>query len=514
MTTSCRRFYQFFLAVSLLLAGFAARASVVDVLFTHARVIDGSGRPAFIGDVAVTGGQVSFVGDAAKHNIIATQTIDAAGKYLTPGFIDLHAHGNPVKDGAFTNFISMGVTSVVLGQDGFSPAISGIQSWQQQWDPQGVAVNIGMLVGHGSLRRYVGIGNVSNVSEKQISAMESVLNNALDTHFGLSTGLEYVPAIHAPESELIALAKIVGKKHRLIMSHMRSEDDDKLFTSIHELARQGKFAKVHISHIKSVYGQGAERGKDIVALLEQYNNERIHITADIYPYTASYTGLAILFPQWAKTDGMMQRAVQTRRKELEQYLLNKVLSRGGPGSTLMGTGKYKGRTLEEVATLLEKPFQDVLIDDLGPEGASAAYFIMDDALQEELLKSRLVAIGSDGSPTMYHPRGYGSFAKVLQQYVKQQGLLTIEKAIYKMTGLAAQIIGLPKRGLIREGYSADLLLFDLNQIKSHADYQHPHQLATGFEWVMVNGKFAIEQGNVNLNRQGQLLLPASYNQEH
>ncbi|WP_416305103.1 N-acyl-D-amino-acid deacylase family protein [Neptunicella sp. SCSIO 80796] len=484
----------------------ASQANDLDLLFRGARIVDGSGRPAYIADLGISQQKIVFIGDADKQGYSAELNIDARGRVLAPGFIDLHAHGNPLKDGSFSNFLAMGVTTIVLGQDGFSPAISSIDQWQQRWDSNGVGVNIALLIGHGSLRRYVGIGNVANISDKQLSTMQSVLANALETRFGLSTGLEYVPAIHATEQELIALAKVVGEKKRLIMSHIRNEDDDQLFASIMELARQGKYCNVHVAHIKSVYGKGQERGKDILALLSQLKNDRVPITADIYPYNASYTGIAILFPDWAKTDGMFKRALSTRRQELEQYLNNRVMARGGPKQTLMGSGQYTGLTLQQVADKLGKPFAQVLIDDIGPEGASAAYFIMDESLQSQLLTGEMVAMSSDGSPTMHHPRGYGSFAKLIEEYVINRQLLSIEQAVYKATGLSADILGITDRGLLKKGMQADLILFDPVNVRANASYQHPHQLASGFDMVLVNGKIAWQDANQQL-RHGVLLKP-------
>ncbi|WP_438865040.1 N-acyl-D-amino-acid deacylase family protein [Neptunicella sp.] len=482
-------------------------AQQIDFLFRHANIVDGSGRPAYLADLAVKEGKIVFIGDAQTQHFTAQHDINAQGKILAPGFIDLHAHGNPIKDGEFSNFLAMGVTSIILGQDGFSPAIAGIDQWQQQWDSRGVGVNIALLIGHGSLRRYVGVGNVATVSEKQISTMQSVLSKALERRFGFSTGLEYVPAIHASEQELIALAKIVGQKKRLIMSHMRNEDDDKLFDSIHELARQGRYSKVHISHIKSVYGKGKERGKDILALLSQLRKERVPISADIYPYNASYTGVAILFPDWAKTNGLFHLAMPARAQELQDYLYQRVMSRGGPEKTLLGSGVYTGLTLQQVAEKLDKPFARVLIEDIGPQGASAAYFIMDDALQTELLTSNLIGLGSDGSPTMHHPRGYGTFAKLIEEYVIKRQVLSIEQAVYKATGLAADILAIKDRGRLKPDMQADIILFDPAKVRAHANYAEPHQLSTGFELVLVNGHIAWQHNQPGEKRHGILLTP-------
>jgi N-acyl-D-amino-acid deacylase len=233
----------------------------------------------------------------------------------------------------------------------------------------------------------------------------------------------------------------------------------------------------------------------------------LRVTADIYPYNASYTGIGIVFPDWAKPPQDYAQVVKVRRAELAEHLRCRVTSRNGPGATLFGTDPWTGRTLAEVAAELGKPFEDVLIDEIGPDGASAAYFVMDAALQERLLVDPHVMICSDGSPTMQHPRGHGAFARVIRKFVVERKLLTLEEAVHKMTGLAAATIGLEriKRGRLAEGYAADLLVFDPQQVRDNATYRQPHQLATGFAWVIVNGQIARENGKATGVRAGLVL---------
>ena len=187
--------------------------------------------------------------------------------------------------------------------------------------------------------------------------MLAMLDEALDYTFGLSTGLEYNPGLHATTDELRALARVVGANDRLIMSHMRNEDDDQLEASIAELLEQGEDARVHISHLKSVYGSGAARAEEILGILADARRQGIDITAEIYPYSASYTGIGIVFPVWAKTTGQFEVAKAERRDELAEYLRNRVNQRNGPEATLLGTDPWTGRTLAEVAHEMELPFE-------------------------------------------------------------------------------------------------------------------------------------------------------------
>ena len=304
-----------------------------------------------------------------------------------------------------------------------------------------------------------------------------------------------------------ALADVVGQNDRLIMSHMRNEDDDQLEKSIAELLDQGRHARVHISHLKSVYGKGSDRADEILGILASARDSGIQVTAEIYPYSASYTGIGIVFPVWAKTTEQFDVAKVERREELEEFLRNRVNRRNGPESTLLGTDPYTGKTLAEVAHELETPFEDVLIDIIGPEGVSGAYFVMNDELQSRLLTDRFVGVCSDGSPTGFHPRGHGTFAKIIERYVMQDKVLSLAEAVRKMTSFAAGVLGIGDRGVVREGMVADLLVFDPARVHASATYPEPLQLAVGFDVVIVNGKVARENGERSDGLFGAVLKP-------
>lgn len=478
----------------------------IDLLITNAQILDGKGNPPYIGHVFVSDDKIVHVGQQIHKHSNIDRTIDAQGKYVAPGFIDLHAHGNLMKTPAFENFIAMGVTTIILGQDGSSPN-EEIKTWMEKVDSIKTGVNIGMFIGHGTLRRRAEIGTKEKGSEKELQKMLDELNQSLEYCFGLSTGLEYSPGLYAQDEEMIALAKTVGSKGRMIMSHMRNEDDDKLENSINELLKQGEFAKVHIAHIKSVYGKGKERAEEILQLLYAARAKGIDITADIYPYTASYTGLSLLLPQWAKSQEQLKDAKKNRRKELEDFIRNKVNRRNGPEATLLGSAPYAGMTLLDLEKELMKPFEKILIDDINPFAHSAAYFVMDDDLQTRLLVDSLVSICSDGSPTGFHPRGHGTFARVIQEYVENKKALKLEEAVKKMTSYAASILGIKDRGVIQEGKKADLIVFNPQEIKEKADYGNPFQLAEGFDIVIVNGKVAREKGVLSKTNSGKILNP-------
>lgn len=483
-----------------------AAGDTFDYWITNGQVIDGSGSPGFVADVLVRADTIAYIGEIPAGSIQATDTIDANGKVISPGFIDPHAHGDPFATPDFYNFLAMGVTTITLGQDGSSPDTRYINRWMDSLDRQGIGPNIAMFVGHGTLRSLSGTGYTETPSPQNLLDMQALLRDQLEAGcFGISTGLEYTPGLYANQSELAALAEVTGQRGAVMMSHMRNEDDDQLFNSIDELLALGEQCRVHISHIKSVYGKGIDRAEEILSWLDSARQSGTTVTADLYPYSASYTGIGIVFPTWAKAPNDYSRVLRDRREELATYLRNRITLRNGPEATLIGTGAFRGKTLAEATTILGKPFEEVLMDDIGPRGVSGAYFVMNDALQQRIAQDTMVMICSDGSPTGFHPRGHGTFAKIIQEYIQDKHLFSLEEGIRKMTAFPASVIGIRQRGQLRSGYYADLLIFDPEQVEASATYPEPHQLAQGFEIVMVNGQIVKAADQFPAERYGRVL---------
>ena len=456
-------------------------------------------------DILINGDSISYLGEVLPDHVFAKKVIAADGMVVTPGFIDPHAHGNPIQTPSFHNFLRMGVTTVCLGQDGSSPQTTDLDGWLNQVADTIPGVNIAYFVGHGTLRHLSGIGFQTDPSPTQLQKMGTLLQSAFRAGaWGMSTGLEYTPGVYADEEELIYLAKIVGQHQAIIMSHVRNEDDNQIINSLQELLVQGQYANVHVAHLKVVYGKGEKRGQEILTLLTEKKDSSFRVSADMYPYTASYTGIGIVFPKWAKPPNDYEQIKATRREELLQYLSAKIYARNGPEATLFGTKPYAGQSLAEVSQQLGIPFEEVLLH-LGPSGASGAYFIMDEALQTTFLKAPQVIVGSDGSPTMFHPRGYGTFAKIIRQYVLTEKVLNLGEAICKMTGRTAKIIGLTNRGYIQKGCKADILVFNPSFVKDNATFTNPRLPANGFDWVIINGRLMIENGKMDTLRWGKVL---------
>lgn len=492
------------------LAIFVAKyGNTFDILIHNGLVYDGlNSKPQKI-DVLVRNDTIAYLGIVDTTLINAQKLIDASEQVVSPGFIDAHAHGNPLKDPEFENFLAMGVTTICLGQDGFSPLFEDLGEWMNEVDKVKPGVNIAMFVGHSSLRQLSDVGFDSVPSSAGLDSMVVLLTQALEAGcFGMSSGLEYNPGSFAQANELIRLAKTVGSYNGLITSHIRNEDDPVLEKSIKELLQLGEYCNVNVSHMKSVYGKGTKRGEEILSLLHIATPFPYAVSADIYPYTASYTGIGILFPTWAKGPNNYSIVKVDRREELLDFLKQKVISRNGPGATLLGTPPFTGKTLLQLSQEMEKPFEEILLE-IGPRGASGAYFIMDEDLQNRMLQDSLVMISSDGSPTMNHPRGYGSFAKIIENNVNTLNSFDLAEAIRKMTSLPAKVFGLQERGILRAGYKADIIVFDPQKVKAKATYENPHQLAEGFDYVIIGGELASQNGTFSLDRKGKVLKKGS-----
>lgn len=486
-------------------------AADYDLLIRNASVVDGTGASAYRANVLVKGDAIAAIDRQMSADATAARVIEADGRTLAPGFIDMHAHGDPLEQ-SFENFLAMGVTTVVLGQDGDSvqlesaPAEQPFAQWAGAAEAAGVQVNVAALSGHGSIRHLAQIpDSVRHLNDGQAKRMRAVLRADLQAGtFGMSTGLEYVPGIYSEPAEIIPLAQEVGTAGGVIMSHMRSEDDEKINQSIDELVAQGAYARVHISHLKIVFGKGAERGRELLAVIESKRKSGIDLTADAYPYTAGYTGIAILFPEWALPPADFKHIIATRRAELATYLERRMTKRGGPEAMLFGSQPYAGQTLAQAAAAAGKNYVDFLIE-LGPAGGEGAHFTMDEATQDVLFGDPSVAVCTDGSPGMRHPRSTGTYAKLFERYVREKKMLTLEQAVHKAAGLPAQIMRFADRGTIKVGAKADLVLFDVARVHATSSYVDPFTFAEGFDVVIVNGHVVRESATLQPGRHGRVL---------
>jgi len=475
--------------------------------FREVLLVDGSGRAPHLADVLVSGDRIAAITPPGGSAPSQARLIAGEGRVLAPGFIDTHTHGDPLSQ-SYDAFLAMGVTTVLLGMDGSGPRLDGnlnLRSWLSAAARAPLQTNVATLASHGTLRRVSGISDaVRRPDAVALDRMAARLDAELAAGaFGLSYGLEYVPGIYAEGAELEVLGRTVARHGGVVMSHMRSENDEDIETSIDELIASAGTARPHISHLKVVLGKGEARARKLLGYIAAKRRSGIDLTVDAYPYTASYTGIALLFPEWALPPTDYAAVVAGRRKELRDHLIARMTLRNGPDALLIGTGAYAGKTIAQGAEEAGLHFADLLIR-LGPTGASGAHFIMDEALQDILVLDPDVAISTDGGPGMRHPRATGTYARLIEHYVLNRKQLSIEAAVRKASALPARILGLRDRGAIRVGAKADLVLFAPEGVKARSTYIDPFATALGFDMVFTNGQLAYADGQA-LGRGGQLL---------
>jgi len=482
------------------LSSATAAPAASSTLFREVLLVDGTGAVPRPANVLVVGDRIARITRPARSEGAAgARIVEGAGRVLTPGFIDLHTHGDPLTR-SYESYLAMGVTTITLGQDGGEPGpdtghYADTFAWRRAVGRAPLDTNIAMLVGHGTVRHLAGVpDSVRRPDAAQLARMTARLEAEFRAGaFGLSFGLEYVPGIYTETRELAALGRVVARHDGVAMSHMRSENDDAVEASIDELVASVPHGRAHISHLKVVFGHGEARAQALLDYIAAERRRGIRLTADEYPYNAGYTTIGLLFPEWALPPSDYAAVVRERRQQLADHLQARMTRRGGPQALLIGTPPYAGKTLAEIAQESGRPYVDILIA-LGPQGASGAHFTMDQALQDRLLVDPNVAFSTDGGPGMRHPRATGTYAKLIQDYVVRNRKMTLQEMVRKATGFPARILRLPDRGLIRPGAKADLLLFDPARVRARSTYVDPLAMAEGFDLVMVNGQRAFAEG--------------------
>jgi N-acyl-D-amino-acid deacylase len=487
-----------------------SRRVKVDILIRGGKVVDGSGGGPRVLDVGVRGDRIAFVGDASKSGVSGARVIDAAGLVVAPGFIDPHTHTledlSDPKRKANENYLMQGVTTVFTGNDGDSPL--DIAETLERWRRQGIGTNAALLIGHGTVRRRVMGMADAEPSPEQLGEMKRLMARAMDEGaFGMSTGLYYAPGSYAKTEEVIELAKVVAAKGGVYDTHMRDEDSYSigLLGSIRETIRIGREARipVHISHIKALGTEVWGKSDEAIRLIKEARREGVEVTANQYPYDASGTSVtAALVPRWAEVGGGQQllRRIDdaAERPRLVADMEANLKRRGGPASLLITSAREKelvGKTLAEVATQRHQSPVEAALEILKHGGAGLASFNMSEQDIENFMKQEFVSTGSDGSEG--HPRKYGTFPRKLREYVYRRKLISLPFAVRSSSALTAQSLRLPRRGLLREGYFADIIVFDEKTVADRATYENPRVLAVGMRYVLVNGAVAVEDGKYN-----------------
>ena len=526
-----------------------------DVLITNAQIVDGSGGAARTGSVAISAGKIAAVGTVSGT---ATRTIDAKGRTLAPGFIDLHSHSDLplVTDGNGQSKIRQGVTTEVIGESG-SVAPRKDASATAPWtdfagyfatiEKGGISPNLLSYVGLGTVREMVVGEDERQATPAEITSMQQLVAKTMENPgvFGVSSGLIYPPNSYANVDELAEVSKAVSGMG-LYASHLRY-DGPKLRDGIEEAIAIGERAKipVHIFHVKVTGQKNFGRMKEVIELVEAARARGVRVTADQYPYVASSTSLTATIPQWAQ-DGGTDKLVARLKSPQDRARIRAAMEDTNPdwesryqsagtwqnvqlaaigrtrGSATAGESpnrKYEGMRVAEAAKQAGKdPFDfvfDLLIEERG--SVACVYFIIDEADLELAMKQPWVAVGSDGSSLAIdgplragvpHPRNFGTFPRVLGRYVRERKVISLEEAIRKMTTLPASILGLSDRGAIKAGQWADLVLFDPNTVADQATFEDPFQYPVGIDTVLVNGTVVLDEGKHTNARPGKVLQRA------
>ena len=483
-------------------------AGKFDLLIINGKVIDGSGKGARKADVGIRGDRIAFVGDAKKFHIEAARTIDAKGLIVAPGFIDPHTHTLSDLTGAQTKsneaYLMQGVTTVITGNDGGS--VIDIGDTLHKWDEQGIGTNAILLAGFGTIRGRVLGQSDAQPTAAQLEQEKALVARAMDEGaFGMSTGLYYAPQSYSKTEEVIELAKVAAAKGGVYDTHMRSEGTAGigLLGSIQETIRIGREAKIpiHVSHIKALGPDSWNQSKQAIELIKQANQEGISATACQYPYTASGTSLqASLIPRWAEVGGRAELLKRIddpqQRPRLIADMQENLRGRGGAESLLIVDARDRslvGKRLNQLAQEQNKSAVEVALNIIKTVGgAGVASFNMNEKDIRRFMKERFVTTCSDGSTG--HPRKYGTFPKKLHDYVVTSKLISLPFFVRNSSGFTAEWFRIPERGLIREGYFADVIVFDPNKVVDRSTYQEPELLATGMTFVIVNGKVAVDNG--------------------
>ena len=512
----------------------ACTGEKVDLVIRNGLIVDGSGGDPYMGGIAVHHDTIYAVGDLGT--ISGQVEINAAGMVISPGFINMLSWANEslIQDGKSQGDIRQGVTLEVMGE-GFSMGplneemkIEMIENqedikFEVNWNTlgeylrylenKGVSPNIASFVGNATLRQYVMGYENREPSEAEMNQMKVLLREAMEEGaMGLSSSLIYVPSGHASTGELIELARITGEYGGMYVSHIRNEEEG-LLEAVNELITTAAEANIRaeIYHFKASGTNNWHLLDSAIDMIDRARSRGLGITTDMYTYNASSTGLNIGLPLWAREGGhektmALIRDPVTRAKMIDENVFHvssdKILLVGFKNPALR---KYLGKTLEDVSKERGTGPSETAVDLIYEDNSriQVVYFSMADENIAKKMALPYMSICSDAGSyaaegiflnQSTHPRAYGSFARVLGKYVRDEGVISLSEGIYKMTGLPASNLGLEKRGLLRTGYFADLVVFDPETVGDLATFEKPHQYATGIIHVWVNGEQVLRDG--------------------
>lgn len=511
----------------------------VDVLISGGTIHDGSGMNGYIGNVAIKNDTIFYVGK--NNNFLANQTIDATGKVVSPGFINMLSWGynTLMQDGRSLSDLKQGVTLEVFGE-GTSPGPSGsirnnnyisFGEAMEKLESSGVSTNIASYLGSATVRiQEVGYGNRKATSE-EMNSMKNIVRIAMEEGaMGIGSSLIYAPGDYADTDELVELSKIASSYGGSYISHMRNEDF-RVLEAVDELLEIAKRANIpaQIYHLKTSRKPNWHLLDSVIDKVESAREQGLKITADMYTYPASSTGLTGVIPTWVQEGGRQAWINRMKRPDIRERLfqdIRKELSEQPPEDILMVgfnkqsmSSKYRGMTIAEAAKIRGESPEETIVNLIIEDGSriQCIYFSMSEDNIRKKIMLPWVSFDSDaGSYSdiskdfITHPRAFGSFARVLGKYVREEKLITMEEAIRRLSGFPAENLGIKKRGYLKTGFFADVVVFDPRIIEDKATFDKPLQFAVGVEDVFVNGTQVLSKGEHTGNFSGRFVKGSGY----
>ncbi len=519
----------FFCLLSLCLtcSGFHGCSQKYDLIIKSGVIYDGSGEDPALADVGIVGDRIVAIGKLSSN---ALRVIHVPGLYVAPGFIDVHNHAEfrDKDQKSVENFLSQGVTTLVTGNCGYgeyrvAELFSGLEK-------HGVGPNVIQLVGHNTIRELAMGGSFDrNPTPKEMEKMKEMVRIAMEGGAaGISTGLYYPPGAYAKTIEVIELAKVASEYNGIYSTHIRDEGDfiyddkdkDGLLDAIKEAITIGREADitVDISHIKAEGILGEDhwgKSEEVLRIIEKAQAEGLKIFADQYPYTASSTDLAsVTIPRWIQADGKMNERLSDPKlsKRIKEEVARIVEEGLGPQvmviSRFQKKQEWEGRSIKEIAEMWEKTPTETVIDLVLMGNPDMVVHSLSPDDVERYMKKPYIMTSSDGANVKFgtgipHPRNYGSFPRKIRKYVLEKQILTMTEAIRAATSLPAEMLGLKDRGWIKEGFIADIVVFNPETLTDMATFSKPHQYSNGIEYLVINGKLVIDHGIYNGDMAGK-----------